>query len=121
MVSEVADWRGPLCGEPTRHTREHVIPRQYLQKIEDPWVTTDTGVRQQSIIVRVCRGCNSWMNQQLEIPTRPLLDDLKNGRSVVLSRADQTLLAAYMTKHVFMISLWSAVTPDLTSLTMMDY
>jgi len=114
MASESENWRCPLCGELTRHSREHVIPKQYLREIEDPWITTDTGVRQQSIIVRVCRSCNSWMNEQLEIPTRPLLDDLKNGRSVVLSRADQTLLAAYMTKHVFMINLWNAMTPDPT-------
>jgi hypothetical protein len=114
MASESANWRCPLCGEQTRHTREHVIPKQYLREIEDPWVTTDAGVRQQSIIVRVCSSCNKWMNEQLEIPTRPLLDDLKDGRSTVLSRAEQTILAAYMTKHVFMINLWNAMTPDPT-------
>lgn len=119
MTGRSGSWRCPLCGDPAKHTQEHVIPKQYLREIGDPWVTTDTGVRQQSIIVRVCRACNSWMNQQLEIPTRPLLDELKSGRIAVLSRADQTLLATYMTKHVLMINLWKAIEsdPTLTSAT----
>lgn len=114
MASESAPWYCPLCGDAAKYTQEHVIPKQYLREIENPWVTTDAGVRQQSIIVRVCGSCNSWMNEQLEIPTRPLLDQLKSGHEVVISRADQTLLAAYMTKHVLMINLWNAMTPDPT-------
>ena len=54
------------------------------------------------------------MNQKLEIPARPLLDQLKDGQKTVISRADQALLAAYMTKHVLMINLWHAMTPDPT-------
>ena len=105
-------WRCPLCGEQAKPTAEHVITRRSLKKLPDPMFTTNAGVRRRSIIVRVCRECNSWMNEKLEIPTQELRDNLEQGRHIVISIEGQKLLAAYMTKHVLMINLWSSMLSD---------
>ena len=66
------------------------------------------------IIVRVCSDCNGWMNQKLEIPARKTLEALHHSNSIVLRADDQALLAAYMTKHMLMINLWSKAPTDPT-------
>ena len=58
------------------------------------------------ITVFVCQGCNDWMNQTFEVPTRRLLDQLSAGQRVVLTPGAQVLLAGYMTKMLLMLNLW---------------
>ena len=62
----------------------------------------------------VCNDCNGWMNQKLEIPARKTLEALHHSNSIVLRADDQALLAAYMTKHMLMINLWSQAPTDPT-------
>jgi hypothetical protein len=54
------------------------------------------------------------MNQNLEIPARRTLEALHRSSKIVLRADDQALLAAYMTKHMLMINLWSKAPKDST-------
>ncbi len=58
-----------------------------------------------SLEVRVCRGCNGWMNRRFEMPATPLLQDLLAGRDRFLTSKQQERLAAWITKTLLMFDL----------------
>jgi hypothetical protein len=108
-------WYCPLCGQAAAHTQEHVLTNWFRKQIpDDARVHINGEPFQRSIIVRVCSDCNGWMNQKLEIPARKTLEALHHSNSIVLRADDQALLAAYMTKHMLMINLWSKAPTDPT-------
>ena len=98
----------PICGQAGRSTKEDVLPN-WLRRFastesggdnfrgiwngapyDDPVVPT--------VLVRVCDGCNGWMNQRFEIPVQHIVKLLALGESVTLTPADQGALAGWATK-----------------------
>ncbi|UQX89186.1 hypothetical protein M6D93_04075 [Jatrophihabitans telluris] len=54
----------------------------------------------------LCVACNSYFNETLEIPCRPIITSLMQADSVTLDVTDQTNLAAYFTKLSLLMALW---------------
>jgi hypothetical protein len=61
--------------------------------------------------VAVCASCQSWLNETFEQPGKTLIEAAGLGEPLVLGEAKQEFLAAYITKFVLLLNLWSGGPP----------
>ena len=124
-------WSCPFCGRTGQRTKEHVWPRwlhnypaakelmlgyegerfqrrePFVEPGADGRFEVDLRPREHqnellpAVTVSVCRGCNNGWMSRLEIAVQDVLAPMIDGEEVVISRDQQALLAAWVSKCMY--------------------
>ena len=103
-----------FCGREAKLTREHVIPRWLRKPLRDEvrfkggvWLRSSLpserspmyrARRTDSVLKRVCGGCNAGWMSRLEGEVRPLLIPLIEGEAIRLTEASRLILVRWALK-----------------------
>jgi hypothetical protein len=93
----------PLCLAKPADTREDVLPQWARKRIRK--LGTYKGNQLPSVLLPLCRDCNSTLGRRYENETAPILGPMIDGESRLLSPSDQEIIGSWVIKTLLLCAL----------------
>jgi hypothetical protein len=93
-----------ICDEQRASTREDIVPNWLRREARKLDVYSGL-INQASLLVRMCEDCNSTFGIRYENRAAPIIKPLLRSESVLISPADQRVIARWVIKTVLFFAL----------------